>query len=427
METIILDFIVQNGHIFRLVGYYIIFIFSLVESFPVLGFIIPGQSLIIASGFLAKNHTLSFWLVFMTATIGAILGDFIAYHFGKKYGEDFLRKHGSKFFVKESLINKTKELLNDHPGKALLFGRLNSVTRSLAPFLAGVSKIKYGLFSFYVIGGCMLWAFLFTSIGFIFGRGFEIAAPIIGKFILVSTIIVIAFMILLNFMKSKGFKLSKYHIHMLTLNFISIYLFATLSEGIARGSKIVSLFDKKVLDLLGKIHTPFLDNIFLTISHINTPELVVGLIVLFLILMVHKEMKILILSSLSLISGYILVFVTKIVFIRERPIISMISETGSSFPSGHATLATLFFLVIIHDFTEHIKNDYKKIFFVSINVFLIFLFSFSRIYLGVHHVTDVIAGISLGVWIFTLTILASKVTPWFYKRRRVSEILKKIP
>lgn len=423
MEHHILGFINEHLYLFKTLGYYFILFASFFESFPVLGFIIPGQSMIMIVGLLAKKHLVSFWFMFLIASIGAILGDLFAFFLGKKYGEAFLNKHGSKFFVKPKLIEDTKQLIKNHPGKTLFFGRLNSVTRSLAPFVSGMSGIKISTFATYCVGSCLLWAGLFLSIGYIFGKGFEIIAPIIGKFILISTIIALLLIGLVKFMEKRGLTLSRYHIQMLLVNVISLYVFATIGEAVSRGGKIILAFDEKIKSFIDTLHSQVLDNFFLKLSLLDTEQFILIILVLCVILILQNQHKDFYSSIISLVSAYFFIYFVKIIFSRARPEFSMIVETGFAFPSGHAAIATLFFLTIIHNYTELIKKEFFRFAFVCVNVFLILLFSFSRIYLGVHHTTDVIAGIAIGAWIFSLTVLASRIAPWLYKKIKREQII----
>ena len=96
---------------------------------------------------------------------------------------------------------------------------------------------------------------------------------------------------------------------------------------------------------------------------------------------------------LNLICVFILNYLLKIIFSRERPIdINLITESGFSFPSGHAMISLgiygfLIYLLLLSD-----KNKISKIIGAISLVLLIFLIGISRIYLGVHYATDVIAG-----------------------------------
>ena len=88
----------------------------------------------------------------------------------------------------------------------------------------------------------------------------------------------------------------------------------------------------------------------------------------------------------------------KIIIRRSRPIdISLISETGYSFPSGHAMVSMAFYGFMIYLIYKKLKNKWLKWSLIILNIILIVLIGMSRIYLGVHYPSDVIAGFLVGV------------------------------
>lgn len=88
----------------------------------------------------------------------------------------------------------------------------------------------------------------------------------------------------------------------------------------------------------------------------------------------------------------------KIIIRRSRPIdISLISETGYSFPSGHAMVSMAFYGFMIYLIYKKLKNKWLKWSLIILNIILIVLIGMSRIYLGVHYPSDVIAGFLVGI------------------------------
>lgn len=121
--------------------------------------------------------------------------------------------------------------------------------------------------------------------------------------------------------------------------------------------------------------------------------LVVVCVSVLLYLFRGKRYGVFFLTSIGL--GTILVYILKIAFNVSRPTGGVVEVFSKSFPSGHATIATIFFIMLIYTFDDFLKGLWRHLFnFVSVSMVL--LVAFSRIYLGVHWVSDVLFGIFLG-------------------------------
>ncbi len=109
----------------------------------------------------------------------------------------------------------------------------------------------------------------------------------------------------------------------------------------------------------------------------------------------------------SILFGATLVYFLKILFNVSRPSDGVMAVLGKSFPSGHATVSTIFFVMIMYIFHNEILG-YKKIIFNTFFIVCIFLVAFSRVYLGVHWVSDVVFGVLLGLCVSWFSILVYK-------------------
>ncbi|MBU2104909.1 MAG: phosphatase PAP2 family protein, partial [Nanoarchaeota archaeon] len=122
-----------------------------------------------------------------------------------------------------------------------------------------------------------------------------------------------------------------------------------------------------------------------------------------------KKKKIQFLGLISCLGiGYCLKEIVKAVVQRDRPLVQLMQETGYSFPSGHSVFSMILFSFIIYLYKDEIKNNARKFVFISAGIFLILLVGFSRIYLNVHWLTDVIGGYALGFFLFNLSVLFLK-------------------
>lgn len=172
-------------------GYPIIFIAALLEASPLIGFVVPGQTLVILGGFFSRLGILSLEKIIWISALGAVLGDLIGYILGRRYGDSFMIKFGKYFLYKEEYHKTTKKLIKGHAGKTIIIGRFNPLSRAIVPFVAGVSKVNFFNFMLYNIIGGMTWAIAFVMIGYIFGGSYELASKYLGDISLVIFILLI--------------------------------------------------------------------------------------------------------------------------------------------------------------------------------------------------------------------------------------------
>ncbi len=179
MEVIsnILDYILHiDKHLVKIVSdyrtwtYLIIFIIIFAETGFVVTPFLPGDSLLFAVGALiAKGDTgLNIYTMGLLLIVAAISGNTINYMLGNFLGPKVF-KPGNRI-LKLEYYEKTKDYFNKKGGNMLIFSRFMPIFRTLAPFVAGVGKMKFAPFTYYNVVGGVLWIVSFLGIGFIFGN-----------------------------------------------------------------------------------------------------------------------------------------------------------------------------------------------------------------------------------------------------------------
>lgn len=165
-------------------------------------------------------------------------------------------------------------------------------------------------------------------------------------------------------------------------------------------------FDQGVLENLQTIRTETLNDFMNFMTFFGNWEFLVplGILISILFLCFHKK-KEAVLFFISTLGGEGVVFLLKNIIERPRPpiIYALSLETGYSFPSGHTFLSIAFYGMLTVLLWPIIKKSWKKIILGTLTSLLILLISFSRIYLGVHYVSDVFGSLILsGMWVFLL-------------------------
>lgn len=156
------------------------------ESGLLMGFFLPGDSLLFTAGFLASQGYFKILVLVIFCFIGAVLGDSFGYAFGRKTGPTLFAKEDSLMF-KKSHIARAGIFYEKYGGKTIILARFMPIVRTFAPIIAGVGTMKYPVFLFYNIIGAALWATGLPLAGYFLGN----TIPDVDKYILPIVILII--------------------------------------------------------------------------------------------------------------------------------------------------------------------------------------------------------------------------------------------
>jgi membrane-associated protein len=189
------DHIVQSGGILAIC----LIIFA--ESGLLIGFFLPGDTLLIAAGLFAAQGRLPLSILLICVAIAAIIGYHVGYVIGRRAGPRiFKRKDGLLF--REEYIEKAENFSERHGWKAVLLARFVPVVRTIVPVVAGMGKMDRRVFTFFNVAGGVVWIVSIVLGSYWLGNQF----PDLDKFIiplLIVAMILTTGSILLQFMRSK--------------------------------------------------------------------------------------------------------------------------------------------------------------------------------------------------------------------------------
>ncbi|GAA0071284.1 DedA family protein [Clostridium sardiniense] len=149
--------------------YVILFFIILCETGLVVTPFLPGDSLVFAAAAFAAIGSLNIWILLISLSVAAILGDTINYNIGKYLGQKLLNRGDSRF-IKKEYIDKTNAYYDKYGGKTIVIARFIPIVRTFAPFVAGIGSMHYKQFiTFNAIGG-LLWVVTASLLGFFFGN-----------------------------------------------------------------------------------------------------------------------------------------------------------------------------------------------------------------------------------------------------------------
>lgn len=171
------------------------------ESGLLIGFFLPGDSLLFTAGALYSigvlpgNVPISLPLFVFLLFLAAVLGDSVGYTFGRRTGPHIFKKPDARIF-KQAYVQRAQAFYEKHGGKTIIIARFIPIVRTFAPIVAGVGRMPYKRFlAFNIIGG-FVWTVGLTYLGFFVGEAFKAAGididtvilPIVFLIILISVL-----------------------------------------------------------------------------------------------------------------------------------------------------------------------------------------------------------------------------------------------
>lgn len=170
-------------------GIFAILFVIFAESGLLIGFFLPGDSLLFTAGVLYHagvlpgNVPIGFVLFLVLLFIAAVLGDTVGYWFGHKTGPRIFKKPDARLF-RQSHVKAAQDFYEKHGGKTIIIARFVPIVRTFAPIIAGTAKMEYRRFLMFNVIGGFVWTFGITSLGYFVGAAFEAAGMDIDQVLL---------------------------------------------------------------------------------------------------------------------------------------------------------------------------------------------------------------------------------------------------
>jgi membrane-associated protein len=167
-------------------GYVVLTVIVFTETGLLIGFFLPGDSLLITAGLVAATGALNIWWLNGLLIVAAIVGDSVGYAIGWRAGPRLFTREKSLLFNPRH-IERTRRFYERHGAKTIVIARFVPIVRTFAPVVAGVGQMEYRRFVFYNVAGGVGWVTSMTWAGYLLGS----SIPNIGQHIHVIVIIVI--------------------------------------------------------------------------------------------------------------------------------------------------------------------------------------------------------------------------------------------
>jgi membrane-associated protein len=156
------------------------------ESGLLIGFFLPGDSLLFTAGLLASQGKLNLAVILAGCFVAAVAGDQVGYQIGKRMGPALFRRPDSRLFKRDH-VDRAQAYFDRHGSKTIVLARFVPVVRTFAPIVAGVGEMRYRTFATFNVLGGFLWAIGVTLLGFILGE----TIPSIDRYLLPAIVVIV--------------------------------------------------------------------------------------------------------------------------------------------------------------------------------------------------------------------------------------------
>ena len=402
------------------------------------GLPLPGESALLVAAAFAATGSLSIEAVVVVAAVSVIVGDAAGYWVGRKGGRAFLARYGRYLRLDKSRIGRIDGFFAHHGPKTVFFGRFVSGLQTYAALFAGIGRMPYARFTGYNVVGGIVWAVLYGTLGYAFGRNLDLVergVKYAGGALLASVVLVVAGVLAWRWVSKNRSRLAGYGNAFLSHPLVarlrerydrqirwllrrltpgqylglhltagllaavgSVWLFGGLAEDLVTNDPIVRL-DRSVAATLHDAATPATTTVFLIVTALGSLETVALLGLAVAAYYVRKRLWLHAGVWLAaLVGGTALNQLLKAFFARPRPVFDkpLLLETSYSFPSGHAMESMILYGMLAYLAVRALSTWRARTAVVFGAAILVLLIGFSRMYLGVHYLSDVAAGYAAG-------------------------------
>lgn len=431
----LIDFLHIHPHFAGIITFFVVFF----EAMAVVGVIVPGSITMTAIGILIGSNIIPAGSTFLWGIAGAILGDYLSYVLGVYYQNRLHRMWPFKKYPQ--LLDKSEEFFHKHGGKSVFIGRFFGPMRAMVPMVAGMLKMSRGRFLIAAIPSAAMWAVMYMLPGVLLGAlSLELPPKIATQFILGAFAVLLFLWTITwlvqhfarrvyrwldsyimrswNFMtthKSLSWLPKILHdphepgnhqqLSLLILLFIVCAFFIVILVNVLFQWNL-TILNRPMYYFISSLRTPFFDRLMVPITFLGQDSVLLISSSLFGLWLIYKRYWYVALHWLLLMFFCAWgAFQVKHLVFSSRPEEALSFLHDSSFPSGHTALSTAmygFWAVLV---AREIQASRRWIVYASVSV-VIASIALSRLYLGVHWLTDIVGGLMLGlstVLLFTLS------------------------
>lgn len=383
MLNYLVDLLTRLGHW----GYLLVFAGATLESAAMLGLLVPGEALVLAAGFFAAQGSFDLDVLIWVVGGGAALGDSLGYELGRRMGRDAATRYGGRIGVTDERLKRAEAFFERHGGASVLLGRFIGFARALVPFVAGTARMPYRRFLPWNLVGAALWSVTMVLLGYSLGNSWHQVESWIGR----ASAILGSLLLLAWALHERRRWQHLIPLELLTM-VLCICLFGAIAEDVVTGDPLTRL-DQQWAVWLQENRVAWLTKALLLWTHLHDPWPLSALgIVLAAWWAWRREWRWLVTLALALPGGAMLNIALKHLFKRARPTLDdpLLMLHTFSFPSGHVAGATLLYGLVCAWSWTRIRGSGGRAAAVGTALMAVITVAFSRMYLGVHYLSDVL-------------------------------------
>jgi membrane protein DedA with SNARE-associated domain len=424
--------------------YLLVGVFAFAETGAFVGLVVPGETVMLLGGAVAGQGAIDVYLLIAIAWFAAWAGDTTSFFLGRRLGREFVMRHGPRFGIGHERFEKVEDYFGRHGGKTIFIGRFISLVRAFAPFIAGSSGMRYRAFVPYSILGTGLWASAHILIGYFFSRSIDSAAKYAGRgaFLLATLIVVVVGVVLLvrrfrvegNRRAAARWMEDRWATRWLVVLGRRFrpqlaFLWDRVTPGGTFGLEFTSLMatfavaafvlvaytvivggdpgptpgDVTAMEIAEKLRTGWLVDVAKAVTALGASGICWPLAAVAAAILAARrrwaELGVLVAGMATVIVG---VHELKDAVDRPRPADGLVAASRSSFPSAHAAYSTFYVWLAVTVVLRLRTGMARGALVIAAGIAVAALVGLSRVYLGVHYMSDVSAGWALGAAAFSL-------------------------
>lgn len=411
---------------------------AFLESLAFIGTIIPGSTIVFVAGVLVGLRVLEPWLVGAFAIAGAVLGDGISFWLGHRYVDAIRDAWPIRRYP--NLLARGQAYFAANGGRSVFLGRFIGPVRAIVPIVAGMSNMSARHFYAMNVLSAFAWAAAHLLPGMLFGASLELAGAVSSRLVALVAVLVVGLWIITQLTRLTirfGWPVIKRLLARMymrastaTSPFVRAFaalvdpsrresmsllisaallvagawLFLAVAEDVVTNDPLVDI-DRSIYLSLQGLRTRWGDDVMVTVTQLGSAYVMIPLVAAIGVwFAITRRFRTLLYWVAAATFTEVLVWVLKVALARARPPTAYAAIDEYSFPSGHAALGMVVFGFLAF-LLGHGKPGWQQSAYALYAAGMAVLVAFSRLYLGAHWFSDVIASFGLGIaWIALLGI-----------------------